>query len=274
MFKEYKRKKSKLTQTKLESLILNKDKIHWRKVLKSDIVLDDAFLKKYLVNNFACIKDLIRFYRLNENVLEDVWHKQPHCRIECILQQDVSEGFFEKNAVKYNLEFKKMIPCFIRNQKFSEDFTVKHLDILADNQYICKNGKLSEGYIEKNAHKINWSITSRYQDLSEAFIEKYNKNVKWGSIFAFQALSPDFILKYKNKFVPNTKAKILKNKKIKKNAEFISKLGNLFNLSDLEIDSESALEIIKANRFKFDLDHFLNSADSVVLSGLAKSLVV
>jgi hypothetical protein len=273
MFKEYKRKKSKLTQVKLESLILNKDNIHWRKVLKSDIVLDDAFLKKYLVNNFGCIKYLIRFYRLNENVLEDVWYKQPHCKMECIFQQDVSEDFLEKNAVKHNLEFKKMLPYFIRHQKFSEDFVVKHLDILTDNRDICKNGKLSEGYIEKHIHSINWSIISRYQDLSELFIEKYSKNVKWGSIFAFQALSPDFILKYKNKFVPNTKVKILKNKKIRKNAEFISKLGNLFNLSNLEIDSESALEIIEANKFKFNLDHFLKSADSVVLSGLAKSLV-
>ena len=48
----------------------------------------------------------------------------------------------------------------------------------------------------------------------------------------------------------------------------------LLKLSDLEIDSESALEIIKLNRLKFDLDHFLKSANENSLCDLAKFLAV
>ncbi len=274
MFRDFKRKKSKWTQVDIENKIANHGgvtSINWRTLFKTDIVLDEPFLEKYVIPDNTRSILLVRFYyHLSERILQLIWNSNLHSHHNIFIYQDVSEDFIEKNVRAVDISGNYYIA---RYQRLSERFIRKHLDMKKHSYHVWFNSELSESFIEEFLHYVNWSYVSRYQNLSEAFIEKYNKKVKWGSIFAFQALSPDLILKYEKKFAASSKAKILRNKKIKKNAEFISKLGHLFDMKDLEIDSGSALEIIEANKFKFNLDNYLKSADEGALADLAKHLV-
>lgn len=283
MFRPFKRKRSNLTEADIVGMI-NKfgiANVNFKQFFKKDILFTEAFFEKYIINDANFVITLLNYQQLSESFLQKILdlHKNGHFdRLyqHMIIYQDLSEDFITKNNTFVVHGNRSHYEYLILNyQNVSEKFIrLNHPPGSLSFYGMWFRQKLSEQFLEDYINEVNWAFVSRYQDLSEAFIEKYSKNVKWGSIFAFQALSPDFILKYKNKFVPNTKAKILKNKKIKKNAEFISKLGNLFDVKDLEIDSESALEIIKLNRLKFDLDHFLKSANENSLCDLAKFLAV
>ena len=61
--------------------------------------------------------------------------------------------------------------------------------------FINKDQKLPESFIEKFKDKINWEYISQYQKLSENFIEKFKDKVNWQYISQYQKLSPKFIIK-------------------------------------------------------------------------------
>jgi hypothetical protein len=283
MFRPFKRKRSNLTEADIVGMI-NKfgiANVNFKQFFKKDILFTEAFFEKYIINDANFVITLLNYQQLSESFLQKILdlHKNGHfdkLYQHMIIYQDLSEDFITKNNTFVVHGNRSHYEYLIFNyQNVSEKFIrLNHPPGSLSFYGMWFRQKLSEQFLEDYINEINWAFVSRYQDLSEAFIEKYSKNVKWGSIFAFQALSPDFILKHQKKFKQNTKAKILANKKIRKNADFISKLGNLFDVKDLEIDSESALEIIEANKFKFNLDHFLKSANENSLCDLAKFLAV
>ncbi len=244
-----KKKKRHLTQASVESSIKQGFKIEWGYVLKY-VNFDEAFLEKHIFSQKAVLAN---------SIIHSV-----------IYHQDLSESLIEKHL---DLTDYYVIWAICNHQKLSEGFIRKHFINKNAISSVWSGQKVSEDFIEEFLHFVNWRYISRYQDLSNDFIERHNKSVYWSSIFACQAVSPDIILKYSKKFSPLTKRKILENKKIKKDAEFISKLGHIFDVKDLEIDSESALGIIKNNRIKFNLDDYLAYAGEAGLRDLAKFLV-
>jgi len=65
--------------------------------------------------------------------------------------------------------------------------------------YISKNYKLPEPFIEKYKNKVNWYYISYYQKLPEPFIEKYKNKVNWYYISRYQNLSAEFVKKHIDK---------------------------------------------------------------------------
>ena len=73
-------------------------------------------------------------------------------------------------------------------------------NFVVDWNYISKNQKLSEEFIEKYIDKVNWDCISINQKLSEEFIEKHYDKVNWHYISQFEKVSESFIKKHSDKF--------------------------------------------------------------------------
>ena len=79
------------------------------------------------------------------------------------------------------------------------EYFYRVLCITVDWDYISRNQKLSEAFIERYANNVDWFWISEYQKLSEAFIEKYANKVDWLCISECQKLSTKFRKKWKEK---------------------------------------------------------------------------
>ena len=62
--------------------------------------------------------------------------------------------------------------------------------------WISKNEKLGESFIEKYKSKLDWYWISKCQKLKEPFIEKHKDYINWDCIIKYQDLSPSFRKKY------------------------------------------------------------------------------
>ena len=60
--------------------------------------------------------------------------------------------------------------------------------------YISRNYKLTEDFMQKHKNKLNWLYISSCQTLDEPFIEKCFDNISWEFIAISQNLSEDFLL--------------------------------------------------------------------------------
>ncbi len=116
--------------------------------------------------------------------------------------QTLSEDFIRKillNNVK-NTTNETIISCFLSYQKASESFIEEFKDKLSvyDWRQIVQNNKiqLSEEFMIKFWHKIDWKTVIEYRQLSEKFIEDNKLFIDWYSVSKYQNLSEDFIRKY------------------------------------------------------------------------------
>ena len=130
----------------------------------------------FLIKSFpSCIIDIILLH---------VHSLQLCSQRDILLKKYVSwENLYCK---KTNLVSEEFIEFFI------DDYT-KHVWF-----FLSYRQKLSEAFIEKYKHKMNWETISEYQTLSEAFIEKHKDEVDWDYMSMNQTLSEAFIEKYKD----------------------------------------------------------------------------
>ena len=83
-------------------------------------------------------------------------------------------------------------------QGLSEDFIRKFAHKI-DWDNISENQKLSEDFIREFQNKVDWEKISKYQTLSEDFIREFKDKVNWNLISYYQKLSEDFIREFKYK---------------------------------------------------------------------------
>ena len=109
-------------------------------------------------------------------------------------------------------------------------------------EYVSKNYKLSDEFMERFSSQLNWDKLSRYQSLSVQFITKHIDKISWKFIPYKQELSEDFILKHKTKLIPHkqslTFGQKLSRDFIENNFSLIytQELGNKHYLETLPFD--------------------------------------
>lgn len=101
-----------------------------------------------------------------------------------------------------------IMPLILSEQQLSESFLEKYiLDRNSrfrtkENMFtISKYQKLSNEFIDKHAHDLNWDSLSSHQDLSLECIEKYRERVNWNHIFNHQKLPKEFVSKHHNQYI-------------------------------------------------------------------------
>lgn len=96
---------------------------------------------------------------------------------------------------------------------FEEDLLVS-LSSLFDEKIwkqVCKSQRLSDEFISKFHHKLQWSDLSLYQTLSESTMSIFSEKVNWRIASCHQKISKDFILKNLDKIYPLS---LIENEKV------------------------------------------------------------
>jgi len=107
-------------------------------------------------------------------------------------------GIIESYSLSENflIKYGNKIDCY-----YSECSKHSRSDIVRSNFfYLSKYQVLSENFIEKNEHNVDWDLISVYQRLSEEFIYKYRRKLNWEYISRYQNLQPIFISKHYSKY--------------------------------------------------------------------------
>jgi hypothetical protein len=126
--------------------------------------------KQYLSEDFIREVESVDLYSVSENQYlseEFILEFHDHVNLSDILssQYDLSEKFLEAGV------------------NFFED---DHIDI------IVKQTLLSEDFIRKYHHRMDWELVSMWQRLSEEFIREFQDHVDWYWVLKKQKISEDF----------------------------------------------------------------------------------
>jgi len=122
----------------------------------------------------------------------------------------------EKIANRYDIPIQKT-----KSGQFTEEFIKSFEDkgpklIWEESFWECVSWhtmNLSEEFIRKYHHKMNWWNLSKFQKLPENLIEEFQNEVDWDNISMYQKLSREFIKKYIHKLNINL---LVENKKCNK----------------------------------------------------------
>ena len=158
-------------------------------------------------------KKFIDIQENNENDICSICRDDTNMKVSCnhYFHEECINEWINKSKNKLcpycrrQLEFKiygeKLINWgYFIEQDLTEEFIEKFQHKL-NWFYISKKKYLSEKFIEKFQHKLNWKKISQHQKLSEEFIEKFQDKVDWINISTSQKLSEKFIEKFKDKVV-------------------------------------------------------------------------
>lgn len=108
------------------------------------------------------------------------------------ITSEIFDEFFEDLYLSLNLH------AVFQNKKskISCDIIEKYVDYYDNNCWKYISGyQLTEKFIEKHSHQLNWDILSRYQIFSQDFILRNKKLIKWNklNINSFRYWSREFI---------------------------------------------------------------------------------
>lgn len=106
--------------------------------------------------------------------------------------QSLTEEFIENNIDKVDNYLLKVV-----NTVLSEDFLLKYKHLI-DWQYFLARYSFSEDFLNQIPNYLDWYVVSLYQILTENFIRQNKENVNWRNISERQYLSSDFIIEFEN----------------------------------------------------------------------------
>ena len=166
-------------------------------------ILSEEFMIRNieLIKREQCMMHLIRKQKLSEDFIESYVNKSSEIEwYELILNQNLSEGFIEKNYSK--IEWKVLSKNVVIDEKIIEKYKDK---LIFD--VVIQNRKLSKSFWDKNEEisDNNIGLMTAYQYCNDKFLERNINSIKEKQLvnssrkkITIKYLSENSIKKYKN----------------------------------------------------------------------------